>query len=72
MTDPLKPNDKEWHRRQDRHRHNSFFGHVGMTKSNMNAISRSSTTTPKAKSLASIIRELAFLLGDELKTRIDK
>lgn len=50
-------------------RHNSFFGHVGMARQNMQSIIRSETAIDEAKREAWIILEHLSALNDFLKVR---
>lgn len=69
MTDKLKSGTKAWFARQDRWRHNSFFGHAKMMQSNCRAIMESKTATSEAKAIANRINTLALELADALQTR---
>ena len=55
MPDKLKPRTKAWRERQDRWKHNSFFGHVAMAGANMKAIIVSTTATNEAKAIAAFV-----------------
>lgn len=57
--------------RQERHLHNRFFGYVQMDKAHMQAIIQSSTAGPFAKRYADEILNKLYLLGEELKERVE-
>lgn len=69
--DPLSYSNPAWHARQARWKHNSFFGHCAMARSNMQAILAASTTTEHSKALAAQIDVLAAELAETLKERKD-
>jgi hypothetical protein len=60
---PLDDRQKVW-------RHNSFFGFVGMMKSQLTSIASASTATPEAKLQAQKIKVEVEKLGELLKTRV--
>lgn len=70
--DPLKPSSLEFQKRQNRWRHNGFFGACVMAKANMQAIAQARTATGRAKAWAIDIEAMLELLEQELKTRIDQ
>lgn len=70
-VDLLKPGTKAFEVRQQRHRHNSFFGYARMIQMQANTIQRSASVTLEAARLASDIEHKAILLAQALKTRVD-
>ena len=60
-----------WLRRQRIWKHNSFFGHCAMTRSQMRGIEQAETTSPLAKILARQISDMAVQLSIALKERQD-
>jgi len=67
--DKLKPNTKAWHARQERWRHNAFFGHCAMMRVNAYSIFMSNTATDETKNIARQIHNLTFELAAALKIR---
>lgn len=61
---------EERQKRDLRHRHNSFQGHVAMARGGMLAIMSSKTATQMAKHQAAVINQALKILGDLLKARV--